>query len=220
MSSASCIRVQSVRCTRYSITATAPSCATCASSPRCLVPRAVTLSGNSANPGCRDRVTLLTSTKHRFRPAGQQEIDPAVFAVFLFGLYGVIGWQAGHLRRLQPCAQHTVGQAGINPGEMAVFMIHQPPAEFQLLPRVVIGFQPDPRAGVGQPHHRARVGAMGGDLAPVLQHRVGQKAFVPPQKTRGDQRGLKAHAHCLYRGPTQLKDARHAQPHRRDACHR
>ena len=37
-------------------------CAISASSARCLAPRAVTLSGNSARPGWRERVTDFTST--------------------------------------------------------------------------------------------------------------------------------------------------------------
>ncbi len=123
----------------------------------------------------------------------QQKVDPALFSVSHFGAHLGVVVERRHLARLQRGLQHPVRHRGIDPGEMPVWKLDQPPAEIELFLRVVIGLEPDPRAGAGKPQHRAGVGAMGGNLGAIVQPAIGEEAFVAADQRGGHEGGCKFH---------------------------
>ena len=119
----------------------------------------------------------------------QQEVHPALLAVLHLRPHRVVARERRHFARLERSFQHPVGHRGVDPGEVAVDMLDQPPAELQLLLRVVVGLEPDLRAGVGEAHHRAGIGAMRDHLGAVLEPTVGQEPLVAAGE-RGGNEGL------------------------------
>jgi hypothetical protein len=123
----------------------------------------------------------------------QQEVDPAVLAIALFGPDRAIAPQSA----IRPSANASATTLF---GTLVSIPAMCPPGNstsrqpyFSFLPGIVVGFQPDPQTRRIQAHHRAGVRAMRRDLATVLQQDIGEKAFVAPDEARGLKRRLKAH---------------------------
>ncbi|GER03439.1 hypothetical protein JCM17846_11210 [Iodidimonas nitroreducens] len=53
--------------------------------------------------------------------------------------------------------------------------------------------KPDTGPILGTAQHGSGIGAMGGDLAAILKHDIGQKAFIAPDQPRRDQGIRKMH---------------------------
>lgn len=123
----------------------------------------------------------------------QKEIDTVARTIWHLGPNVIIGGQTADQPGVQRLLDHAVGKRCVDPGEMSVFMVDETPAERELLFGIVIGFQPDPGAGLGQSRHGTRVGAMRGIGRAIGQSDIREEAFVASVQTRRYQGCLKAH---------------------------
>jgi len=160
------------------------------------VPRAVTESGNSARP-CRREVHVLDLDVAQPLPGAlEQQVDAAVAPVHdLAPEPGIVGERL-HAPGGHGLGDELVGMAGIDAderGAAAEVCLHQLPGVAVLARRAVALRQPHHGAGRSKAHHRAGVGAGGGDDAAVVEAHVGEEALVALNERAAQQRTGQAH---------------------------
>ena len=181
-----------------SSTARAPVRRTAASSRRCLAPRSVTLSGNSASPRLAHEMDVFD-----FQIAGlprrvfEQKIDARSLAVFHFPADRRIVAQFRNQPGFECLGDELVGVAGVDADQFrpaAEIRLDEFPRQRKLAQRITGIGQPYPRQRPVEAGHRSRIGDVHGYHLAGFKHHVGEKALVAAGKRCRNQSRDELHA--------------------------
>ena len=122
----------------------------------------------------------------------EEKIDPAVLAIRDLPAHDRIIAKGRQRPGGEGLGNDAVGEQGIDPDQIALGL-----EKLQRIGKLALGVRglrnPRSRAGLQQAEHRARIGAMGGNLAPVGEFDIGEEALVTPHKSGGQEGGREIH---------------------------